>query len=204
MVEIKGFIPVSLIDYPSKVCSVLFLGGCNFRCPWCHNFDLVDEKSLNKIKTIPFENILSFIEKRKGKIDGICISGGEPTINGDYLIDFIRDLRRNKILIKLDTNGSNPKVIEKLIEENLIDFVSLDIKNIPEKYPETIGLQNFDFSIIVETLKLIKNSGIEFQTRTTLVNNLVYKEEIEELAKKLDIDITFQEYRVKRIITSIG
>jgi len=198
MIEIKGFIPVSLIDYPSKVCSVIFLGGCNFRCPWCHNFDLVDEKSLIKIKTIPIEDILSFIDKRNGKIDGICISGGEPTIHKENLADFIRTIKRKKILIKLDTNGSNPEIVENLLKENLIDFVALDIKNVPEKYPETIGLKSFDFSLIIKTLQLLKRSGVEHQVRTTLVDNLVDKKQIEKLAKELDINIAFQQYKEKR------
>jgi pyruvate formate lyase activating enzyme len=198
MIEIKGFIPVSLIDYPSKVCSVIFLGGCNFRCPWCHNFDLVDEKSLIKIKTIPIEDILSFIDKRNGKIDGICISGGEPTIHKENLADFIRTIKRKKILIKLDTNGSNPEIVENLLKENLIDFVALDIKNVPEKYPETIGLKSFDFSLIIKTLQLLKRSGVEHQVRTTLVDNLVDKKQIEKLAKELDINIAFQQYKAKR------
>ncbi|HPC38033.1 MAG TPA: anaerobic ribonucleoside-triphosphate reductase activating protein [Exilispira sp.] len=197
MLEIKGFIPVSLIDYPSKICSVIFLGGCNFRCPWCHNFDLVDEKVLPNIKNIPFDYILNHIEKRKGKIDGICISGGEPTIHGQQLIDLIYEIKKKKILVKLDTNGSNPEVVEELIMKKIIDFISIDIKNIPEKYPQTIGLQNFDFSKIIKTLQIVKENKIEFQARTTLVEKIVDRTQMEKLAKKLNIDIVFQDYRRK-------
>lgn len=195
MLEIKGFIPVSLIDYPSKICTVVFLKGCNFRCPWCHNFDLVDEQSLKKIETISFEYILSFIDRRKGKIDGLCISGGEPTIHKESLIDFIKKIKKKEILIKLDTNGSNPLIIEKLINEKLIDFIAIDIKNTAEKYPLTIGLKFFDFSTIIESLQIIKKSGIKFQARTTLVPKLVDKVEMENLSKKLKINIFFQEYK---------
>lgn len=195
MFEIKGFIPVSLIDYPRLISSVVFSGGCNFRCPWCHNFDLVDMQSLKKIKTIPFEYILSFIDSRKGKIDGLCISGGEPTIHGESLIDFIRLIKKKEIPVKLDTNGSNPEIIVKLLNEKLIDFIAIDIKNTAEKYPLTIGLKSFDFSTIIESLQIIKKSGIEFQTRTTLVPDLVDKSEMENLAKKLEINIFFQEYK---------
>ncbi|MFN3410866.1 MAG: anaerobic ribonucleoside-triphosphate reductase activating protein [Exilispira sp.] len=195
MLEIKGFIPVSLIDYPSKICSVVFLGGCNFRCPWCHNFDLVDEQSLKNIETISFDYILSFIDSRKGKIDGLCISGGEPTIHEESLIDFIKKIKKKEIPVKLDTNGSNPLIIEKLINEKLIDFIAIDIKNTAEKYPMTVGLKFFDFSTIIESLQIIKKSGIKFQTRTTVVPKIVDKKEMENLSKKLKIDIFFQEYK---------
>ncbi len=195
MIEIKGFVPVSLIDYPSQICSVIFLAGCNFNCPWCHNRELIEEEKYSKMKTISQDEIISFLDKRKGKIDAICISGGEPTVHGDELLDVIKEFKQKGVLVKLDTNGSNPEILERLIIKNLLDFVAIDIKNTEQKYNKTIGLKNFDFSKILKTLNIMKESKIKFQTRTTIVPDLVEKSEIIEFAKKLDINIIFQNYK---------
>lgn len=195
MLEIKGFIPFSIIDFPSRICSVIFLGGCNFRCPWCHNLDLVYPERLKNIKDISFDYVIDHINKRYGKIDSICISGGEPTIHGNELVNFLMKLKKEGILIKLDTNGSNPQLIRELIELKIIDFIALDIKNVPERYTETIGLEYFDFSKIYKSIEILKNSNIEFQVRTTLVDNLVDIEKMKNFAKKAGIELVFQEFR---------
>ncbi len=195
MIKIKSFVPFSLIDYPGKVSSVIFTGGCNFRCPWCQNYDLVDEGKLNKIEDIPLDYILNYLSKRKGLIDGVCVSGGEPTIHGEELLNLVKIIKDKDFLIKLDTNGSNPALVASLIDKKLVDYVAMDLKNSFEKYNQTIGLKDFNTSLIKESIDILKGSDVEYQIRTTLVENIVDKKEIEDFAAKLGVKIKFQDYR---------
>lgn len=172
---IKGFIKNSFVDYPGKVAATVFTGGCNFSCPFCHNGELV--KSPGKMKTIPTWEIMDFLEKRKGLIDGVVITGGEPTIYPG-LRDFILKVREKGYLVKLDSNGHEPLVLEKLIKENLIDYIAMDIKNSPEKYAETAGLAQIDITRIIKSVDIIKNSGVNYEFRTTVMKEFHNKEDM--------------------------
>jgi len=166
--KIKGFQKISLIDYPGKVCSVIFLAGCNFRCPYCQNPDLI--KKPNKIKDIAFERVLNYMIKKRKWIDGICITGGEPTIYND-LPAFIQKVKKKGFLIKLDTNGTNPDMLEHLIRNCLIDYVSMDIKSPLEKY-DIAANTKVNKSAIRRSVELIKKSGLDYEFRTTVVPTL--------------------------------
>lgn len=163
--NIKGIHKTSLIDYPGKVCSILFTGGCNLRCGYCHNPELACN-SMN-LDTYSNQDALNIIAKRKNLIDGISISGGEPTLSKN-VVDFIKSIKELSLSVKLDTNGLNPDVIGRLQEKNLLDYVAVDIKTSPEKY-EFLTNKKIDFSKITRTLDIIRSSGIEYEVRTTCI-----------------------------------
>jgi len=171
---IAGFQKVSLIDYPGKIASVIFTQGCNFRCPFCHNPELVLPEIFNE----PLDNemIFSFLKKRVEQIDGVVIGGGEPTIQDD-IVDFIIKIKELNYLVKLDTNGSNPDVIETLLCMHLLDFIAMDIKAPLEKY-ENITKTKFDTLKINKSINLILNSNIEYEFRTTLVKSDLTNEDV--------------------------
>ncbi len=179
---IKGFIKNSFVDYPGKVAATVFTGGCNFSCPFCHNGELV--KSPGKIKTIETWEITDFLEKRKGLIDGLVITGGEPTL-WPGLRDFIVKIKSMGFLVKLDTNGYEPLVLEKLLQEGIIDYVAMDIKNSPEKYAKTAGLKTLDISRIIKSIQLIKESGISYKFRTTVMKEFHSQEDIIKIGEWL-------------------
>lgn len=155
---------LSLLDYPGKVSSIIFLSGCNMNCSYCYNSDL----KVMREGIISEEEVLSFLESRKGKLDGVVITGGEPTINED-LPKFIKKVKELGFLVKLDTNGTNPKMVEYLINNKLIDYIAMDIKTDPLKYKiVTNTLNNIDD--IIKTIKNIKESSIEHEFRTTVYN----------------------------------
>jgi pyruvate formate lyase activating enzyme len=170
-----------LIDYPGKVAAAIFTQGCNFRCGFCHNADLIprSEASNNKSQ-IPEKEVLEFLGKRVGKLDGVVITGGEPTIQPD-LPDFIKKVKELGFLVKLDTNGSSPSVLSSLLSDGLLDYVAMDIKNSPNRYQETCG-QNFNENI-TKSIKLIMASGVEYEFRTTVLPAFHDQESIEELAR---------------------
>lgn len=175
---IKGFIKNSFVDYPGKIAATVFTGGCNFSCPYCHNGELV--KSPGKMKTIPVWEIMEFLEKRKGLIDGVVITGGEPTL-WPGLRDFILKIRELGYFVKLDTNGYEPLILEGLLKENLLDYVAMDIKNAPEKYAQTAGLKQIDIARIIKSTEIIKNSGIDYEFRTTVMKEFHTKEDFEKI-----------------------
>jgi pyruvate formate lyase activating enzyme len=178
--KIGGFLKISLIDYPGKISSVVFTKGCPFRCPYCHNKDLVLENPKNKVLE---SQIFNFLKERKGKIDAVVISGGEPTIQED-LLEFIKKIKTLGFLVKLDTSGINPEVIEELLKNNLLNYIAMDIKNSFEKYKKTIKAP-FDPKRIKESINLIINSSIDYEFRTTLVDELHKEEDILKMAKKI-------------------
>ncbi len=163
--KIGGFQKFSLIDYPGKISAVIFVQGCNFRCPYCHNRELVLPEYFSF--SLQEEEILEFLENRKGKIEGVVITGGEPTIFPD-LPDLLLKIKRLGYYIKLDTNGSNPQMIKLLIERKLVDYIAMDVKAPLEKYKEITGV-NADTEKIASSIKLIKSSGIEYEFRTTVI-----------------------------------
>jgi len=178
---IGGFQKFSLIDYPGKISCIVFTQGCNFRCPYCHNPELIPFTPLVKIKE---ETILSFLEKRKGKIDAVVITGGEPTIHQD-LLKFIQKIKEIGYLIKLDTNGSNPEMLEIIINHNLVDYIAMDIKAPLEKYREVIH-SVISLEEVKRSIRMIMNSGIKYEFRTTVVKSQLSKEDIINIGKLVE------------------
>jgi pyruvate formate lyase activating enzyme len=185
--EICGFQRVSLIDYPGKVASIVFVSGCNMRCPFCHNSDLA-LKNYSKLHIYQQDAILRKISESQKFIDGVEITGGEPTLQAD-LADFISKCKEIGLLVKLDTNGSNPKKLRELIGRKLIDYVAMDIKTELEqgKYSKAMGVSSAAiFKNIEESIDLLLNSGIDYEFRTTVVPGLVTKEDILGIANHIN------------------
>jgi pyruvate formate lyase activating enzyme len=182
---IGGLQKVTLVDYPGKVACTLFLSGCNFRCPFCYSKELVLPEHIKNHPQLPEEFFFSFLEERKGLLDGVVLCGGEPTINPD-LIDLCRKIKAMGFLVKLDTNGSNPEIVKKLIDEKLVDYIAMDIKAplTQEKYNQVNGA-NIPIEKIKESIELIKNSGIGYEFRSTIVPGLHAMEDIIQMANDI-------------------
>lgn len=164
--KIAGIQKLTLLDYPGKVACTIFTSGCNFRCPFCHNASLVLPELLND--TISTEEVLSFLKKRQGILDGICLTGGEPLINND-VFEFLTKIKDMGYFIKLDTNGSFPKKLKTLVSSGVIDYVAMDIKNSKDKYMVTSGVNDLDISSIKESIDFLISGKIEYEFRTTVV-----------------------------------
>lgn len=175
-----GMQKMTLLDYPGYVACTLFTGGCNFRCPFCHNALLVLD--LDENYTIPEEEVLAFLKKRQGLLDGVCVTGGEPLINKD-IGDFLSKVKELGFKIKLDTNGTNPALLKELVSQNLVDYVAVDIKNSPEKYAETVGLKSFDMSTINETVNFLMSGCVDYEFRTTVTKQFHTEKSMEEAAR---------------------
>jgi pyruvate formate lyase activating enzyme len=187
--KILGLQKQSLIEYPGKISAVIFLGGCNFRCLFCHVPTLVLPELIETQNEISQEEILSFLEKRKSFLEAVSITGGEPTLNKD-LPDFIKKIKSLGYLVQLETNGTNPEMLRKLIEEKLIDYAAMDIKHRLdsfEKYNEITGfkLTKELFENIKESIKILLSNKIDYQFRTTLIKEFHKKEDILEICKKI-------------------
>ena len=178
--EFVGLDKMSLLDYEDYVSAVIFAPTCNFRCPFCHNGDSV----LNSTVEIPFKEILSYLESRKGLLDAVVVTGGEPTLMPD-LENKIREIKKLGFEVKLDTNGTNPEILEKLINEKLIDYVAMDIKNSPAKYALTAGCKKVDLDKIKKSINILEKSGICYEFRTTLVKEFHDFNDITEIGKLL-------------------
>ncbi len=182
---ISGFQPLSLLDYPGIITSIIFTQGCPFRCGYCHNPDLIPVQTADPDKIIKEEHILDQLARRKHIVEGLCITGGEPTIHAD-LPDFLKKVKRLGMLVKLDTNGISPQMIERLIKERLVDFFAMDLKHTWERYSEVIGLtQEHVINNCRETFHLIQNSAIPHEFRTTAYSGFHKKEDLEEIAGQL-------------------
>ncbi len=175
-----GMQKMTLLDYPGYVACTLFTGGCNFRCPFCHNALLVLD--LDENYTIPEEEVLAFLKKRQGLLDGVCVTGGEPLINKD-IGDFLSKVKELGFKIKLDTNGTNPALLKELVSQKLVDYVAVDIKNSPEKYAETVGLKSFDMSTINETVNFLMSGCVDYEFRTTVTKQFHTEKSMEEAAR---------------------
>ena len=173
---IGGIQKNSLIDYPSKISCVLFTSGCNFRCPYCHNPDLVRPP----FQSTPVEAIFEFLERRKSLLDGVVITGGEPTLHDD-LPDFCSRIKSMGYFVKLDTNGSRPSVIQALIKKKQIDYIAMDVKTLPENYVPHIA-QTIEPHAIRDSIALILNSGLAHEFRTTCVRPFVNQPVIEKIS----------------------
>ena len=165
---LKGLEKLTLIDYPGNMACTVFVFGCNFRCGFCHNPELVIDDGREIIKQ---EDFFNFLKERKEFLEGVCITGGEPTLY-DELPDFIRKIKEMGYLVKLDTNGTNPDMLEKLIKEKLIDYIAMDVKAPIEKY-EKIANAEVDKKKIKKSVEIIKNSGLDYEFRTTATPDLI-------------------------------
>jgi pyruvate formate lyase activating enzyme len=180
---ICGLQKTTLLDFPGHVAATIFTGGCNFRCPFCHNSDLLDPGSFPPEQIFSEEEIWTFLKRRRSVLDGICITGGEPTLQPD-LPDFIRRARELGLLVKLDTNGSRPDILHNLIEESLLDYVAMDIKASPERYSAVSGVEA-PIAAVRESVDLLKNSSLPFEFRTTVVKGLHTEEDFPAIGRWL-------------------
>jgi pyruvate formate lyase activating enzyme len=160
---INGVMKMSLVDYPKLPAYVIFMGGCNMRCPFCHNKSIVDKETETFVESVVLEDL----KKRKGFINAVVITGGEPTIHGDKLIKLISKIKKMGFVIKLDTNGTNPDLLEKIISKEIVDYIAMDIKNVFSKYEETCGVK-VDIEKIKRSISIIEDSGVEYEFRTTV------------------------------------
>ncbi|WP_238483712.1 anaerobic ribonucleoside-triphosphate reductase activating protein [Anaerosporobacter faecicola] len=165
--QIHGFNKTTLLDYPEHLAATIFLGHCNFRCPFCHNASLV--LAPEKQPTIPAVDVINTLKERQGILEGVCITGGEPTLTHD-LPDFIAQIKDLGLKVKLDTNGSNPLMLSYLLDQHLLDYVAMDIKNSKEQYNKTIGLSSSCMDQVIESISLLKQSNLPYEFRTTIVS----------------------------------
>jgi pyruvate formate lyase activating enzyme len=179
--QISGLQKLTLIDYPNKIACTIFLFGCNFRCGFCHNPNLILPERENK--PILKEEVLDFLKKRKPYLDGVCITGGEPLINPS-LVRFVEQIKELGYAVKIDTNGTNPEMISELIERKLVDYIAMDIKNYKEGYYPLTNSEA-DMEKIEESIKLLVNSNIEYEFRTTCIAGYHSKEAIEKIGQWL-------------------
>lgn len=183
---IKGLQKTTLLDYPGRVAATVFLGGCNMRCPFCHNMDIV-EGGLNE-DDYTVEEVLEFLKRRKSVLEGVCITGGEPTLSSE-LPDFIRNIKALGYKVKLDTNGTNPQMVRDLYAEGLIDYVAMDIKSSADEYKKVCGNQGINFAAIKESIDFLikeKPKKLDYEFRTTIVCNYHNKEVMEDIGKLIE------------------
>jgi pyruvate formate lyase activating enzyme len=176
-----GIEKLTLIDYPGKIACVVYTIGCNFHCPFCHNPGLVDETIETKIEE---KEVLDLLQRKKGFWDGVVITGGEPTLHGDDLLRFMEEVKKHGFLVKLDSNGTNPDILQKAIERHLVDYIAMDIKAPLAKYAATVA-RPVDTAAIRASIDLIMASGVPYEFRTTVVKSLLSPEDIEEIGRNI-------------------
>ena len=176
MLKIGGLQKLTLIDYPGKLAATVFLIGCNFLCRFCYAAELVLPKRIQEHPIIPEKEFFKFLKEKKGLLEGVVVCGGEPTIHKD-LPNFIKKIKKLRYLVKLDTNGSNPEMLRGLINKQLIDYVAMDIKAPKEKYAKVTG-RKISFKNVEKSIEILKESDIDYEFRTTVVPNLLKKEDI--------------------------
>jgi pyruvate formate lyase activating enzyme len=179
--EIGGLQKTTLIDFPGRIAATIFLCGCNFRCPWCYSSELVLPEKIKNQPKITEKEFFEFLKSRKELLDGVVICGGEPTINKD-LPEFIKKIKNLGFLVKLDTNGSNPRMLKNLIDKKLVDYIALDIKGPKEKYSQFTGVK-IDTKKIQESIDILRGDEIDYEFRSTIVPSLHAKEDVIEMAK---------------------
>ncbi|KPJ55375.1 anaerobic ribonucleoside-triphosphate reductase activating protein [Parcubacteria bacterium DG_72] len=189
---ISGLQKLTLIDYPGKLAATVFLSGCNFYCPWCYSSELVLPEKIKHQPKIAEKDFFSFLEEKIDLIEGVVICGGEPTLHND-LPRFISKIKKLGYSVKLDTNGSNPKMVKSLIDKNLVDYVAMDIKGISHDFQKEIE----------RSVELLKNSGVDFEFRTTVVPTVLKKEDIVQIAKWIggeNVKYYLQQFRPEKTI----
>lgn len=177
--ELYGLQKLTVLDFPGHAACTVFTGGCDFRCPFCHNYALACK---TEQKTITEDEFFEFLKTRTGKLDGVAITGGEPCINKD-LPEFLRKIKDLGFMAKLDTNGYHPQMLNKVIQANLVDYIAMDIKNAPDKYAETAGVKHIDIEKINESIHLIMASNVDYEFRTTVVDELHNTADIKAISK---------------------
>jgi len=204
--QIAGFQKLTLIDYPGKLATTVFTVGCSFRCPFCHNPELVvGTQNLASVQSGTEKEFFAHLENRKGKLDGVCITGGEPTIQPD-IIEFIKKIKALGYAVKLDSNGTRPDILKKVIDQKLVDYIAMDIKNQPKRYAETVGLETKNFASLLDRVKLsvdlIMNSRLPYEFRTTVVPGIHIEKDFPEIAKWIGgaKNYYLQEYREIKIL----
>ena len=177
---LAGLNKTTLLDYPERVAATVFTGGCNFRCPFCHNAGLV----LNPAEQELFseEEVLDFLKKRRSILSGVCLTGGEPALQAD-LPDFIRKIKELSYAVKLDTNGYYPEMLQMLVEEGLIDYVAMDVKNCRERYSSTVGMDRLELGRIEQSIEFLKQGRLDYEFRTTVVKELHREEDLLKLGE---------------------
>ena len=179
--KLYGLQKMTLLDFPGKVACTIFLGGCDFRCPFCHNFELVDGTAQPVLSE---EELIGFLKSRIGLLEGVAITGGEPCLHRD-LPDLIRRIRETGYKVKLDTNGMHAEMLEKVIGDDLVDYVAMDIKNSEEKYPLTCGVNDVNMSAIYKSIDILMNSDVDYEFRTTVVNELHEERDFERIGEMI-------------------
>ena len=177
---IHGLQKMTLLDYPGRVACTVFTFGCNFRCPFCHNAGLVTDP--DPAAAISEEEVLRFLSTRQGLLDGVCITGGEPLLQPD-IGDFLQKVKALGYAVKLDTNGSRPALLRRLVEQHLVDYVAMDIKNSPALYPATVGVDGFDVAPVRESVAYLLEGHVDYEFRTTVVAEYHTAESIREAAR---------------------
>ena len=177
--KIHGLMKMTLLDFPGQVACTVFLGGCDMRCPFCHNWELVD---MSAPAVMDDTELLSFLEKRKGLLDGVVFTGGEPLLRND-LEDLIQRVREMGFKIKLDTNGNHPDRLSDLLDKGLIDYVAMDIKNCLRRYGETIGIPDFDTTEVERSVRILMEGKVPYEFRTTVVKQFHDKESFKEIGE---------------------
>jgi len=179
--KLHGLQKMTLLDFPGHVACTVFLGGCDFRCPFCHNFELIDGTAQ---PIMDEDELFRFLESRKGLIDGVAITGGEPCLHKE-LPEFIKKIRAIGYPVKLDTNGYHPEMLKSILDEGLVEYVAMDIKNSEEKYDITCGVDGLDMSKIKESIHILINSGIDYEFRTTVIKEFHEKEDFIKMCEMI-------------------
>lgn len=194
--NIKGILKTSLVDYPGRLTTVIFLGGCNLECRYCHNPELIcgtsNSDDLNEV------DILELIKKRSSLVDSVVITGGEPTLSKE-IISFLQKIKEIPLSVKLDTNGSNPALIEELLEKKLVDYVAVDVKTSPEKYQLVTG-KDVDFNNIKNTIDIIKKSGVDYELRTTCIPHFVTLDDFKMIKNEVGI---IKKYYLQQFVNKV-
>ncbi|MEW6553015.1 MAG: anaerobic ribonucleoside-triphosphate reductase activating protein [Actinomycetota bacterium] len=196
--NMRGLLPSSMLDWPGKICAVLFLGGCNFCCPYCHNPELLAEGG--PAETIAWDDLAFFLRERSGWLDGVSITGGEPTIHDDLPLLCGR-LKAMGMAVKIDSNGSRPRLLAEMLSDGLVDFVAMDLKASLARYPQVVR-RPVDPGRIGESIRAIIASGVEHEFRCTVVPGLVGLEDLESLARRLEgaASLVLQQFRSERTL----
>ena len=179
---VHGLTKLTVVDYPGKVACIVFTGGCNFRCPYCHNGGLVLHPE--EYPQVPEDEIFDFLKKRMNILDGVVISGGEPTLQKD-LPEFARKVKELGYLVKLDTNGTNPEMLKSMVEEGIVDYVAMDVKNSLERYGETIGRPGFDLSGVEASMDYLMEGHVEYEFRTTMTREHHNEKSFADIASRI-------------------
>ena len=179
--RIKGLQKLTLLDYPGRLAATVFLGGCNLRCPFCHNASLVVRSDDAEIGE---DALFEFLQSRRGKLSGVCVTGGEPTLNPE-LPSFISRIRALGYAVKLDTNGTNPDMLEALVRDGLVDYVAMDVKSSIDSYAAVAGVPGLDVGLIERSIDFLLRGEVEYEFRTTVVRELHTARDLEALARRI-------------------